>query len=239
MNPLSRHDALTLTALGSVAAAPGADAATFGNSDEPQGAVNASPGNPPPTDVVSGVNMRVSAGKTLEPHRHRAAEWATMTAASTTAFTSHASGAVPQEASPEAARGDRTASAEATEPGAVFDLPAIASPGAQKPARLIVGAPLPEFLARGLVVIQYRAENLRIVPVFGPAALEVKPRVGHVHVTVDNAAWHWADAGGEPLIVKGLEPGPHSVRIDLADPTHRVIDSQAVHFEIPSRAVAR
>ena len=65
------------------------------------------------------------------------------------------------------------------------------------------------------------------------------PRVGHVHVTVDNAAWHWADASGELLIVKGLEPGPHSVRIDLADPTHRVIDSQTVHLEIPPRAAAR
>ena len=162
-----------------------------------------------------------------------------MTAAGTTASILHASGAVTRNASLDAARSDGTASAGATETGTAFDLPAIAFPEAQESARLIVGAPLPEFLAHGLVVIQYRAENLRIVPVFGPAALEVKPRVGHVHVTVDNAAWHWADASGEPLIVKGLEPGPHSVRIDLADPTHRVIDSQAVHFEIPSRAVAR
>lgn len=44
---------------------------------------------------------------------------------------------------------------------------------------------------------------------------------------------------GEQLIVQGLEPGPHSVRIALADPTHRVIDSRAVHLEISPRAAAR
>ena len=121
----------------------------------------------------------------------------------------------------------------------MFDLPSIASPASQEPAHLIVGAPLPEFLARGLVIIQYRAENLRIVPVYGPAALEVKPRIGHVHVTVDDAGWHWADASGEQLIIQGLEPGPHSVRIDLADPTHRVIGSQTVRLEIPPPAPAR
>ena len=47
----------------------------------------------------------------------------------------------------------------------------------------------------------YRAENLRIVPVFGPKALDVSPRIGHIHVTVDDAPWHWADASGEQLII--------------------------------------
>ena len=68
----------------------------------------------------------------------------------------------------------------------------------QDPARLIVAPPLPDALARGLAVIQYRADNLRIVPVYGPAALSVTPRIGHIHVTVDDARWHWVDASGEP-----------------------------------------
>jgi hypothetical protein len=106
----------------------------------------------------------------------------------------------------------------------------------QAPARLIADAPLPEQLARGLVVIQYRSENLRIVPVYGAAALDVSPRIGHLHVTVDDAPWHWADASGEPLIIQGLLPGPHRVLIELADPSHKVIDSQTVEFEIPQRA---
>jgi hypothetical protein len=116
-----------------------------------------------------------------------------------------------------------------------FDLPSISAPAIRDPARLIVAPPLPDPLARGLAVIQYRADNLRIVPVFGSAALSVTPRIGHIHVTLDNATWHWVDASGEPLIIQGLMPGPHSVLIDLADPTHRVIDSKTVSFEIPQR----
>src|SRR4051794_22567746 len=91
----------------------------------------------------------------------------------------------------------------------------------QPPARIIVDEPLPELLALGrVVVIRYRTENLRIVPVFGSAALAVSPRIGHLHVTVDDASWHWVDASGEPLTITGLLPGPHKVLVELADPTH-------------------
>jgi hypothetical protein len=103
----------------------------------------------------------------------------------------------------------------------------------EAPPKLIVDPPLPEPLSRGLVFIQYRTENLRVVPVFGKGALEVSPRIGHVHVTVDDAGWHFVDASGETLIVVGLKPGPHKVLIELADPTHRVITSQTVKFTLP------
>src|SRR5476649_338497 len=105
----------------------------------------------------------------------------------------------------------------------------------EPPPKLIVDPPLPEQLARGLVFIQYRTENLRVVPVFGKGALDVSPRIGHVHITVDDAPWHFVDASGETIIVVGLEPGPHKVLIELADPTHHVIDSKAVSFDIPAR----
>ena len=106
----------------------------------------------------------------------------------------------------------------------------------QPPARLVVDTPLPEPLARGLVVVRYRAENMRIVPVYGPAARDVSPRLGHLHVTLDDASWHWVDASGEPLIIQGLPPGRHKLFIELADPTHQVIDLAAVEFDIPQRA---
>ncbi len=106
----------------------------------------------------------------------------------------------------------------------------------QPPARLIVDEPLPELLALGrVVVVRYRTENLRIVPVFGAAALEVSPRIGHLHITVDDASWHWVDASGEPLIITGLLPGSHKVLVELADPTHRVIDSATINFVVPPR----
>jgi hypothetical protein len=47
-----------------------------------------------------------------------------------------------------------------------FDLPAIAAPASQEPARLVVGLPLAEALERGLVVIQYRADTGMIVQTF-------------------------------------------------------------------------
>lgn len=103
----------------------------------------------------------------------------------------------------------------------------------EAPARLIIDPPLAEPLAERRVFIQYRAENLRMLPVFGAGALNVSPRVGHVHITVDDAPWHFIDASGETVVVVGLAPGPHRILFELADPTHRVIESQAVWFTIP------
>src|SRR5882672_8294286 len=53
--------------------------------------------------------------------------------------------------------------------------PLVAVPN-ETPAKLIVDPPIPEQLAQGRVFIQYRTENLRILPVFGTAAVAVSPR---------------------------------------------------------------
>lgn len=103
----------------------------------------------------------------------------------------------------------------------------------EPPARLIVDPPIPEALAKGRVFIQYRAENLRIVQVFGPAALAVSPRIGHIHVTVDDLPWHWADASGEQIILTGLPVGPHKVLVELVNANHQPLDQQTVSFVVP------
>lgn len=103
----------------------------------------------------------------------------------------------------------------------------------QPPARIIVDPPLAEPLREGKVFIQYHAVNLRIVPVFGPKALEVSPRIGHIHVVVDDAPWHWADASGEQLIIVGLPPGPHKVEVILANANHQPLDHATVSFTVP------
>jgi hypothetical protein len=103
----------------------------------------------------------------------------------------------------------------------------------EPPAKIVIDSPLADQLAFGRVVIQYRAENLRIVPAFGAAALAVSPRIGHVHITVDDVPWHWADASGEPVILNGLTPGPHAVLIELVDANHKPLDQGVVHFTIP------
>jgi hypothetical protein len=84
---------------------------------------------------------------------------------------------------------------------------------------------------------EYRTENLRVVPVFGKGALEVSPRIGHIHITVDDAPWHFVDASGETIILVGLEPGPHKVLIELADLAHKVITSETVKFTVPGPQV--
>lgn len=103
----------------------------------------------------------------------------------------------------------------------------------EPPARLIVDAPLPGPLAAGRVFIQYATENLRVVPVFGAGALQVSPRLGHLHITVDDLPWHFVEASGETIILVGLAAGPHKVLLELADPTHKVITQETLRFVVP------
>jgi hypothetical protein len=102
--------------------------------------------------------------------------------------------------------------------------------------KLIVDPPLSEPLSLGRVFIQYRTENLRVVPVFGKGALTVSPRIGHIHITVDDSPWHFVDASGETIILVGLTPGPHKILVELADPTHKVIASETVRFTVPPKS---
>ncbi len=110
----------------------------------------------------------------------------------------------------------------------------------EPPPKLIVDAPLANTLPYAVVQIQYRVENVRIVPVFGAAALNVSPRVGHLHITVDDLPWHWADASDHNTVdVAGLPPGPHKVLIELVDAQHQVFAGcescrQTVTFTVPS-----
>ena len=102
--------------------------------------------------------------------------------------------------------------------------------------RLIVDPPLPGPLAQGIFQAQYRVENLRIVPVFGPGALNVSPRVGHLHITVDDLPWWWADASDNNTVdLAGLPPGEHKVKIRLVDANHNVFPGQVVTltFTVP------
>jgi hypothetical protein len=106
----------------------------------------------------------------------------------------------------------------------------------EPPAKLIVDPPIPEQLALGRVFIQYRTENLRILPVFGTAALAVSPRVGHLHYYLDSQSWATVDTSGETVVFVGLTPGPHKVKLELADATHRPIPgcSTVLEFTVPA-----
>jgi len=105
--------------------------------------------------------------------------------------------------------------------------------------KLIVDPPLAQGLAQGVFWAQYRVENLHIAPVFGAGALQASPRVGHLHVIVDDLPWWWADASDNNTVdIAGLPPGQHKVTIALVDANHNVIPGQVVTvpFAVPSSA---
>ena len=109
-------------------------------------------------------------------------------------------------------------------------------------ARLIVDSPLLDLLAHGVVQIQYRVENVRVLSVFGAGALDVSPRVGHLHVRVDDLPWWWAETAdnNNTIDFAGVPPGQHKVRVELVDANHNILNGQAVtvSFAVPETASA-
>lgn len=100
--------------------------------------------------------------------------------------------------------------------------------------RLTVEPPLPGPLAGGVVFIPYRVENLRILPVGGPAVGGVSPRVGHLHNTVDEMPWAWTDYGqSNTIILVGMPRGEHKV----VDPEGHLFTKQTVKFQSPGKQV--
>src|SRR5262245_54838583 len=107
---------------------------------------------------------------------------------------------------------------------------------ANEPApSLTVLPPLSGPLAKGVVFIPYRLENLRIIPVGGAAARDISPRVGHLHITLDDLPWQWADYGGSnTVILVGLPRGEHKLRIEAVDPEGRPYIARTVSFNVPA-----
>ena len=103
--------------------------------------------------------------------------------------------------------------------------------------KLIMDPPLPGPLAQGIFQAQYRVENVRILPVFGQGALSASPRIGHLHIKVDDLPWLWADASDNNTVdIAGFPPGEHKVKIDLVDANHKVFPGQSVTltFTVPA-----
>ncbi|WP_374373102.1 DUF6130 family protein [Dongia sp.] len=111
-------------------------------------------------------------------------------------------------------------------------------PVANEPApQLTLEAPLAGPLARGVVLLPYRVENLRILPVLGEGANNVSPRVGHLHVSVDDLPWRWAEFDNVgTIVVAGLPAGAHKLLIELASPEHHVYLGKTVTFTVPEAA---
>src|SRR5262245_36411051 len=110
----------------------------------------------------------------------------------------------------------------------------------EPPPRLFVEPPLPGPLASGVAFIPYRVENFRIMPIGGAAARNISPRVGHLHVTVDDLPWQWADYGqSNTIILVNLPRGEHKVLIEVVDAEGGELTAQTVTFQSPGKTYTR
>lgn len=103
--------------------------------------------------------------------------------------------------------------------------------------RLILAAPLPDFLKKGYVYLPFRVENMTILPLYaeihGAEAVKLTPKIGHLHVMVDDNAWSWIHASTDPIYFSSLPPGTHQVKVELADAAHNVLEVQTVKLVVP------
>ena len=69
--------------------------------------------------------------------------------------------------------------------------------------------------------------------------MKLSPRVGHLHITVDDLPWRWGDfSGTNTIVVTGLPAGLHKILIELSDPEHRILAAQTVTFTVPAAAAS-
>jgi hypothetical protein len=102
----------------------------------------------------------------------------------------------------------------------------------RRPA-IVIDSPAPDSTVRGPAIIVFRTENIRIMSVFVPEVADAGSAPGgHLHVKVDSGEWHWVHTSVDPVVVSGLPPGKHTVRLELADQNHRPLDVQTVTFTI-------
>jgi hypothetical protein len=95
---------------------------------------------------------------------------------------------------------------------------------------LVIDAPARGETLDGAAIIRFHTEHLAIDPEFGDAALARRPAIGHLHVTVDDLPLLWVYTSKEPIILAALKPGPHKVKLELANPNHQVLEAQLVEF---------
>lgn len=106
----------------------------------------------------------------------------------------------------------------------------------EPPPKLTIDPPLPGPLAKGVAFIPYRVENLRILPVGGVLARDLSPRVGHLHLTLDDLPWQWADYGAsDTIILVNLPQGRHKLLIQVVDPEGELLTSQSITFDAPGK----
>ncbi len=92
-----------------------------------------------------------------------------------------------------------------------------------------------------VAIIKFKTDNFKIESLdkghgsMTDMATEEHPNHGHIHVTVDDNSWYFVHSDNDPVVLAGLSPGQHSVKLQLAGPNHMPVGtSQTVSFIIGS-----
>lgn len=63
--------------------------------------------------------------------------------------------------------------------------------------------------------------------------MNMAANTGHVHVTVDDNSWYFVHSNNDPVVLAGLSPGDHKVKLELVGPDHKPTGaSQTVNFKM-------
>ena len=88
-----------------------------------------------------------------------------------------------------------------------------------------------------VAIIRFTTDNFKVESVdknrgsITEMATNEKPDHGHIQVTVDGSPWYFVHSDNDPILISGLSPGQHSVKLQLAGPNDAPIgNAQTVNF---------
>lgn len=94
-----------------------------------------------------------------------------------------------------------------------------------------------DVLKDGYVYLPFHVENLTILPLYteihGKETTSLRPKIGHLHVMVDNNGWNWIHAIADPIYFGPLPRGAHQVKVELVDAAHQVIEVKTASIVVP------
>jgi hypothetical protein len=94
-----------------------------------------------------------------------------------------------------------------------------------------------DVLKDGFVYLPFKVENMTILPLYteiqGADTTKLRPKIGHLHVMVDNSGWSWIHALTDAIYFGPLSKGSHTVSIELVDAAHSVIEVQSIKVVVP------
>jgi hypothetical protein len=109
--------------------------------------------------------------------------------------------------------------------------------GSKAAPKLTLFEPDAEILKGGYVYLSFRVENMIVLPLYseiaGSEVTDLKPKVGHLHVSVDGSEWSWIHASTDPIYLGKLSRGAHTIKVELADASHKVFDVKTMHLFAP------